>query len=150
MASQNGGVNSSSSTDDLDTFLTTMESKLRGPFSSLEMAKAVTTNALRGSHTPAQYLRNVSMVLKRTEKVIQARVLIGLLGLDAKSDDKETNREIYHILQQAQQAPTHEEWVRTIAGLIQGIMFETPEAAAQSSSSTVAAEGSSLRSCRGP
>lgn len=153
MTSRSSGSNNHDDDDDeedLDTFLTTMESKLRGPFSSLDLAKAVTTNALRGSHTPVQYLQNVSKVLSRTDKVIQVRVLIGLLGLDA--NDAETNQEIHHILQQAQQAPTHEEWVRTIAGLIQGIMFETPEAAAESSSSSSGnnTDGAPHRSCRGP
>ncbi len=138
--------------EDLDTFLTTMESKLRGPFSSLDLAKAVTTNALRGSHTPKQYLQNVSKVLARTDKVIQARVLIGLLGLEA--NDGDTNNEIFHILQQAQEAPTHETWVRTTAGLIQGIMFqEETDVNAHAHANTESIEATHFafhRSCRGP
>ena len=128
----------------MDTFLTTMESKLRGPFSSLDLAKAVTTNALRGSHTPTQYLQNLSKVLSRTDKVIQSRILIGLLGLD--SQEEQVNQEIYKILQQAQQAPTHEKWVRTVAGLIQGIMFEKQSDA----DSAKATDFAFHRSCRGP
>jgi hypothetical protein len=121
MSSTNTKTASNNEKEDLDTFLTTIESKLRGPFSSLDLAKAVTTTALRGSLTPAEYLESISQVLSRTDKVIQLRMLIGLLGLDPS---EETNPEIYKIVSQAQEAPKHEEWVRTIAGLIQGIMFQ--------------------------
>eukprot|EP00934_Nitzschia_sp_Nitz4_P007250 Nitzschia sp. Nitz4//scaffold159_size51929//44888//46519//NITZ4_006886-RA/size51929-processed-gene-0.56-mRNA-1//-1//CDS//3329537595//7240//frame0 len=105
--------------EDLDTFLTTIESKLRGPFSSLELANAVRTNAARGTLPPDQYLKNISQVISRTDKVIQSRMLIGMLGLDLS---EETTPVIFDILQQAQEAP--EEWVRATAGLIQGIMFQ--------------------------
>ena len=108
------------SQEDLDLFLTGVESKLRGPFSSLDLAKAISNTALRGSHTPKEYLQLISKVLSRTDKVIQLRILIGLLGLDASN---ETNEEIYGVLQQAQDATLHEEWVRTVSGLIQGCVI---------------------------
>jgi len=111
------------SQEDLDTFLTSIESKLRGPFSSLDLAKAVTTTALRGSLTPREYLQAIAKVIKRTDKVIQSRMVIGLLGLDPSKD---TNDEIYSILEQAQDDDS-EEWVRVISGLIQGIMFQDSE-----------------------
>jgi hypothetical protein len=115
-------MSSDPKTEDLDAFLTGVESKLRGPFSSLDLAKAVTTTALRGSLTPKEYLQLIGKVLARTDKVIQLRILVGLLGLDPS---EETSQEIYSVLQQAQQAaPLHEEWVRTVSGLIQGIMFQ--------------------------
>ena len=100
---------SSSNDDNLDSFLTTIESKLRLPFSSLDLAKAVSTTKLRTSlrrssqlgritgssstehdaHDPAkEYLENLSRVLIRTDKVKQCRMLIGLLGLsDVKRND---------------------------------------------------------------
>jgi hypothetical protein len=106
--------------EDLDAFLTGVESKLRGPFSSLDLAKAVTTTALRGSLTPTEYIHMIGKVIGRTDKVIQCRMLVGLLGLDPSAD---LNVEIYKVLQQTQEAPLHEEWVRTVSGLIQGIMF---------------------------
>jgi hypothetical protein len=106
---------------DLDTFLTSVESKLRGPFSSLDLAKTVSTRALRGSLSADEYLDRISQVLSRSDKIIQMRVLVGLLGLDP---EQETDREIDKVLTQAQEAPLHEEWVRVIAGLVQGIMFQ--------------------------
>jgi hypothetical protein len=85
--------------DELDSFLTTIESKLRGPFSSLDLAKAVSTAALRSSSSSLvktesstassnatsaakEFLHNLLSVFSRTEKVIQCRMLIGLMGLD--------------------------------------------------------------------
>jgi hypothetical protein len=109
---------------DLDAFLTSVESKLRGPFSSLDLTKAVSTRALRGSLSADEYLDRISQVLSRSDKIIQMRVLIGLLGLDPEQD---TDREIDKILTQAQEAPLHEEWVRIIAGLTQGIMFQNED-----------------------
>jgi hypothetical protein len=136
--------------DELDSFLTTIESKLRGPFSSLDLAKAVSTTALRNSSNikndsgvsnataaAKDYLHNLSLVMSRTDKVIQCRMLIGLMGL---TDNDERNKngmtdqdttpeassltpEIAQILAQTQVGPLHEEWVRTTSGLIQGIMF---------------------------
>jgi hypothetical protein len=106
--------------EDLDAFLTGVESKLRGPFSSLDLAKAVSNTALRGSLTPKEYIHMISQVIGRTDKVIQSRMLVGLLGLDPSAD---LNVEIYKVLQQTQEAPLNEEWVRTVSGLIQGIMF---------------------------
>lgn len=105
---------------DIDVFLTNVESKLRGPFSSLDLAKSVTTTALRGSLTPPQYLQNLNKVLLRTDKVSQLRILIGLLGLEP---EPLLDAEIYKILQTAQQE-SDEEWVRIIAGFIQGILFK--------------------------
>ena len=171
----NNGTSSSQHHDDsLDSFLTTIESKLRGPFSSLDLAKAVTTKALRttmrrssqlgaisgdnninNDRDPAkEYLQNLSSVLKRTNKVIQCRMLIGLLGLNdikkkndsssnnnGSSDDNGNNNdgalsaklqqqyltpEILHILHKTQvKADGYEEWVRATSGLIEGVMFRT-------------------------
>eukprot|EP00536_Pseudo-nitzschia_multiseries_P005973 jgi/Psemu1/191879/e_gw1.121.75.1 len=151
----NKANNNASHDDILDSFLTTIESKLRGPFSSLDLAKAVSTTALRGSahvaatirsasddaHDPArEYLQNLSSVFGRTNKVIQCRMLIGLLGLN----DMRTNKlggdgnaynneaagqyltpEIIRILHETQESSLHEDWVRTTSGLIEGVMFRT-------------------------
>ena len=83
----------------------------------------------------------IAQVLNRTDKVIQLRILVGLLGLESPTtstskstssanvvsssptDPDETTPEIYRILQQAQTSG-YEDWVRSIAGLIQGIMFQ--------------------------
>jgi hypothetical protein len=128
--SHNGASSSTSNnTIDLDLFLTGVESKLRGPYTSLEMAKVLTTPALRGSHLDeVQYLQQIAKVFSRADKVIQMRILIGLLGLEPSSSSSGSSSsnldaEIASLIDQAQVAPRHEEWVRVIAGLVQGIMF---------------------------
>jgi ribosomal protein L20A (L18A) len=120
---------SSSNPDDLDAFLTLLESKLRGPFSSLDLAKAVSTASLsdtsgEGAKT---YLHNVLHVLPRAEKVTQLRCLVGLLGLEplASTDTESLDKSIENIVQAAQEDPIYEEWVRIVAGLVEGILFET-------------------------
>lgn len=100
---------------DMDAFLISVESKLRGPFSSLDLGRAIAS-----AHSPREYLQNISMVLPRMDKVVQLRVLVGLLGVDPSED---TDDVIFKILTEAQEAPLHEEWVRVAAGLVQGILF---------------------------
>ena len=112
-----GAVNN----EDLDAFLTMLESKLRGPFSSLDLAKAVSTAALTSNDVAAQYLHNVCAVLPRAEKVTQLRILTGLLGLEPASD---VDAAVQNIVETAQDAPVYEEWVRVIAGLVQRILFQ--------------------------
>lgn len=131
---------------DLDAFLTSIESKLRGPFSSLELTKTISTPALRSgtiataatvTHASSssktcsahQYLRRIARVLGRTDKLTQLRILISLLGLetqaflqqnsDAPDDAERVENEIMRLLHQAQEAPLYDEWVRIISGLIQ-------------------------------
>ena len=103
---------------DLDAFLVSVESKLRAPFSSLDLTKAVNTTGLRQS-SPRDYLEQIQQVLPRMDKVIQVRVLIGLMGLDPSDEIDDV---VYNILSDADKV--HEEWVRAVAGLIRGIMFE--------------------------
>jgi hypothetical protein len=100
---------------DLDAFLIFVESKLRGPFSSLDLGRAIAS-----ARSPREYLQSISKVLPRMEKVVQLRVLVGLLGVDPSED---TDDVIFEILTEAQEAPLHEEWVRVAAGLVQGILF---------------------------
>ncbi|CAB9497997.1 expressed unknown protein [Seminavis robusta] len=105
---------------DLDAFLTTLESKMRAPYSSLDLAKIIATPSLRGALSSTEYLQNISQVLARTDKTTQLRTLVGLLGLEPGT---ETDSEVYQILSQAQDEDTYEEWVRIIAGLARGILF---------------------------
>jgi hypothetical protein len=110
--------------EDLDAFLTTVELKLRGPFSSLELTKAAHTVGLRkpeDDSAPVEFLERLAQVLHRTDKITKLRILIALLGFDP--DHGELDAQIDAILTDAQESPKHEEWVRVIAGLIQGIMF---------------------------
>ena len=122
MSSSQSG-NKDKNKEDLDVFLTNIESKLRGPFSSLDLSKAVTTSALRKTMTPPQYLQNLNQVLLRTDKVSQLRILIGLLGLEP---EQELDEKVLEVLTTAQE-DSDEPWVKVIAGLIQGIMFKTED-----------------------
>jgi hypothetical protein len=109
--------------DDLDAFLTQLESKLRGPFSGADLAKTIQVEAVRGTSCRA-YLHRVAQVLSRAEKSTQLRCLIGLAGIEPA---EETDAEMDTILQNAQEAPLREEWVRVVAGLVEGILFEGEE-----------------------
>lgn len=110
--------------EDLDAFLTTVELKLRGPFSSLELTKTAQTVGLRkhDDSAPVEFLERLAQVLHRTDKITKLRILIGLLGFDP--DHGELDAQIEAILTDAQETSKHEEWVRVVAGLIQGIMFD--------------------------
>jgi hypothetical protein len=104
----------------LDSFLTSIESKLRGPFSSLDWTKTITTPALRGaSVSEREYLDRVLQVVSKTDKITQCRILIGLLGLGLNASDDETGDVVRRIVRQAQEAPAYDEWVRVIAALVQ-------------------------------
>lgn len=106
---------------DEDAFLTQLESKLRGPFSSLDLAKAVSQAALTESVDSKTYLEQVAAVLSRAEKVTQLRLLVGLLGLDTMS--AQNDAAIRTILESAQEAPIYDDWVRVIAGIVQSTLF---------------------------
>jgi hypothetical protein len=118
-----------------DAFLTALESKLRQPFSSVEVPKAI---------SDAASIRLLQQVLSRAQKVTQLTVLTGLLGMVVVEDDDDRHRDddddaaaveaatvnkdpekddIRSIITMAQQAPEYEEWVRVIAGIVQGVMY---------------------------
>ena len=129
---------------DLDVFLTAIESKLRTPFSSLELAKAVQNASLRSSSNnsnnanghstsstsaAAEYLDRLSQVLHRTDKITQLRILVGLMNINScdasrQRQQHQQDESINRILTQAQEAPLYDDWVRVIAGIVQGIMFD--------------------------
>ena len=114
------------SQEDLDSFLTVVESKLRGPFSSLDVAKAVTST--RGV-TPRQYIDKLMQVFPRMDKVTKLRVLIAMLGLDPSD---ETDDLIYELFTAGKEGRLSEEWVKVIAGLSRGIMFQDGEGSRES------------------
>lgn len=114
------------SQEDLDSFLTVVESKLRGPFSSLDVAKAVTST--RGV-TPRQYVEKLIQVFPRMDKVTKLRVLIAMLGLDPSDD---TDDLIYNLFTAGEEERLSEEWVKIIAGLSRGIMYQDGEGSRES------------------
>jgi hypothetical protein len=127
IAATRGSNNKSTTTTmDLDAFVTGVESKLRVPFSSLDLTKAIVTPALRGSSgsnvtSAADYLTCLAEVIARTDKVIRMRALLSLLGLEP---DAETDPVIARICQETQEGPLHEDWVRAVSGLVQGLLFQ--------------------------
>jgi hypothetical protein len=115
---------------DYDSFLMSVESKLRAAFSSLDLAKVVATPALRGTTTTTsgadgaisevQYLQRLAHVFSQTDKITQNRILIGLLGISPSTssaavvapsdemDDEFTGHEALH-----DQRPSSSEEVTT-------------------------------------
>lgn len=81
--------------DELDTFLSSIESKLRSPFSSLDLARAAalttaTSSASNSSGSSSsssttaavsEYLSKLLQVITKPDKIIQCRMVIGLLGI---------------------------------------------------------------------
>ena len=101
---------------DSDAFLTQIESKLRGPYTSIDFVKVV----LSANTASNECLSSVISVLPQAEKVTQLRILIGTLGLEPS---REHDDEITHLLKTAQQSPLYEEWVRVISGIVEDILF---------------------------
>jgi hypothetical protein len=94
-----------------DAFLTALESKLREPFSSVEVPKALNYGS-NNKEERATALRLLRRVLSRAQKVTQLRVLAGFLSLayvdNVNDDDDEDD----------------DEWVRVIAGIVQGVLYD--------------------------
>jgi hypothetical protein len=74
-------VNDATEMQDLDVFLTSIESKLRVPFSSLKIACTISAAPL-----PTNYLEMISQVLVRMEKVIELQLIVGLLGVEQNDE----------------------------------------------------------------
>lgn len=102
-------------THDLDVFLAGVESKLRAPFSSLELSRAIST-----APCSKEYLETIGKVLSRMDKTVQLRLLVGLLGVEPTKD---TDTAIYELLTQAQDKTLFDDWAVVAAGLVQGILF---------------------------
>lgn len=133
---------SASTQKDLDVFLATLESKVRGPFSSSDLAKAMSSVAAlqRDKTNQHEYMQRLQQVLHKTDKITQLRILIALLGVESTptttNDDDDTtandrsilDQDVWDLLQQTQQtSSSYEDWVRTCSGLVQGSLFETED-----------------------
>ena len=144
---------------DLDPFLTMLESRLRAPFSSLDLVRALSSapadallagSAAKSSGgggeatTPRQRAENVRLVgrvFDRMAKPVKLRAVVGLMGLDPGEG---LDRAVWDVLAAVAAAPSGEEggggaagaamedeWVRTLAGLVRGIMFKPAGAAGE-------------------
>lgn len=114
-------ANNPAETRDLDVFLTSVESRLRAPFSSLELSRAIST-----ASSPKEYLETIGKVLPRMDTVVQLRLLVALLGVERSGD---TEVAMYELLTQAQDKTLFEDWTRVAAGLLQGILFSNDDGA---------------------
>ena len=148
------------SSQDMDAFLTTLETKLKSPYTSLDLTKTI-----QSSSNPASYLKQLGQALSRLTKPIQLRCLVALLGLDFDlmneefqklerqdnfhndEDDHEDEdhddeddegqsgkgkrmaqltKAIDALLSKAEEETKEEnKWVRIMAGIIRGKLFET-------------------------
>jgi hypothetical protein len=107
----------------LDAFQTQIESKLRQPYSSLELPKFLSSKSSTG---PKSFIDNLRKCFSRMTKPIQLRCLVGLLGFepdvaklynDNGFDD--TMREFLESLE----TEIKDKWVVVMAGIIRGKLF---------------------------
>ena len=124
--------------DALDAFLTNVEMKLKGPFSSLELPRSVQARQLRmqqqqdkqhdtnntSEAAAAVFVAQLQKVFEKMDMTTRLRSLVALLGFDSAQDDAQLNAASYKLLQHAQELTSSSDvWVRVLAGLVQGILF---------------------------
>jgi len=116
-----------------EVFLASIEAKLRSPFSSFTVSKAIERDS-----NPTRFVENIKhLVFEKAEssakvdKTLKLRVLISLLGLEenilqkiaSSSFQPALNTNILWELLQNAQEEDEEIWVRIIGGYIQGMMY---------------------------
>jgi hypothetical protein len=138
-------------------FLASIEAKLRNPFSSLNVSKAIERDV-----DPVTFTKNVNDLVfskqqgsgltdgvsnktaPNVDKTLKLRVLLSLLGLDDDAimeklspyatDGKDSNNIFWTILRNAQD-DEEEIWVRIVGGYVQGMMFGKLSSTAKESGS---------------
>lgn len=149
--------NSSEQDDDLqdenlDLFLSLIESRLRADFTSIDLTRLISTQGVssRGTasasalpsgnaSTPRKFLRLICKVFHRAAKPVKLRILMSVLGLDSdrmidaqckvqydeQHDllERKTDDIVWQLLEQAEH--DDEKWVRVVAGILKGIMFKS-------------------------
>ena len=102
--------------DDPDMFLSSLESKLRLPYSSLDVTKLLLS---------VEYLNLAFSIFDRMAKPIKLRLLVSLYGIDYDDDDDDSfkRKAVLRILDLACQSH-QDEWVRMLAGIIQTKLFQ--------------------------
>ena len=109
--------------DDLDTFLLGIESKLRLPFTSLDLSKTIQNSNLSSadSHvtTPDIFLKNTLLAFNRMAKPIKLRILVTLLCIEGCNQEQDLK--VVEVLDMAEN--DEDEWVRILAGIVRGKMY---------------------------
>ena len=119
-------------TGDIDAFLISIESKLRGKFSSLELCKSIQSHkslthaSKQQNYSSRKYLRLLAQSFEQMGKPIKLRVLISLLCLDffalkKKNGTNKVEKAIYDMIELAED--DDDEWVKILAGVIKGTLY---------------------------
>ena len=128
-------------TENLDLFLSLIESRLRADFTSIDLSRLISSQGVssRGGgavsalpsgepSSPSKFLRLIRLVFHRAAKPVKLRVLMSVLGLDSdaiKSSSLQvedtTDSIVWSLLEQAEQDDA--KWVRVVAGILKGILF---------------------------
>lgn len=125
---------------DLDAFQTQIESKLRQPYSSVELSKILSSTgpgsvaSLTGGNvlTPTVFIQNLQKCFLRMTKPIQLRCLIGLLGLEPNitvlyNEDHmkfhESIKELLNSLNGEEKEKKFDKWVIVTAGIVRNKLF---------------------------
>lgn len=139
--------------ENLDLFLSLIESRLRADFTSTDLTRLISTQGAtsRGpgsgaaasalpsgnESSPSKFLRLICKVFHRAAKPVKLRVLLSVLGLDsdamieasskyedaAEVEKKKTDAIVWKLLELAEQ--DDEKWVRVVGGILKGIMFKS-------------------------
>ena len=138
--------------ENLDLFLSLVESRLRADFTSTDLTRLIASQGVSsrgaavasalpsgGASSPSKFLRLICKVFHRAAKPVKLRILMSVLGLDsdkmidgdAKSqydeqsdaEKRKTDAIVWRLLEQAEQ--DDEKWVRVVGGILKGIMFKS-------------------------
>eukprot|EP00956_Cyclotella_meneghiniana_P028196 scaffold64965_cov79-Cyclotella_meneghiniana.AAC.14 len=139
--------------ENLDLFLSLIESRLRADFTSIDLTRLISTQGVSSRGTaaasalpsgnassPRKFLRLICKVFHRAAKPVKLRMLMSVLGLDSDRmidaqckqvqydeehdvQERKTDEIVWQLLEQAEH--DDEKWVRVVAGILKGIMFKS-------------------------
>jgi len=101
----------------LDNFLTTLESKLKNPFTSIEVKKLIKDQ---------QHTEDLSRVFCKLNKAAKCRVLVGLLLMDKDEinsfvsvDNPRSSGMSLNIIEEVLKSDDEDDWVKVLAEIVQ-------------------------------
>lgn len=111
----------------LDAFQTLIESKLRQPYTSLELPKCLQSSSL----SPKVFIQYLQKCFRKMTKPIQLRCIIGLLGFEPDMINQygqhESKEEFEESVKEFLGDENDEKWVRVMNGIIQEKMFHNDQ-----------------------
>ena len=140
--------------ENLDLFLSFVESRLRVDFTSTDLTRLIVSQGVSSRGTtvtsalpsgdassPSKFLRLICKVFHRAAKPVKLRILMSVLGLDSdkmidtetqsmygqqyEAEKRKTDAIVWRLLGLAEQ--DDEKWVRVVGGILKGIMFKSSE-----------------------